>query len=89
MGKTIQTISIIAYLRENSKVKEPHLVIAPKSTIANWMREFDKWTPFLKVVNLDPKIEHREDILKNKMKPGKFDVCVTTYEALKICGTDL
>lgn len=80
---------MIAYLRENSKMKEPHLIIAPKSTISNWMREFGKWTPFLKVVNLNPTLEFREDILKNKMKPGKFDVCVTTYEALRICGPDL
>ncbi len=23
----------------------PHMVIVPKSTLANWMKEFVKWTP--------------------------------------------
>ena len=57
MGKTIQSIAMLAYLREsfdlNSK-KTPHLIVAPKSTISNWMKEFAKWAPFFKVVNLIP-----------------------------------
>lgn len=40
LGKTIQTIAILSYLWESKDVKdEPHLIIAPKSTISNWMRE--------------------------------------------------
>lgn len=46
LGKTIQAISYISYLRESKGiVKQPHLVIAPKSTISNWMKEFRHWTP--------------------------------------------
>lgn len=66
-----------------------HIIIAPKSTISNWMNEFEKWAPFLTVVNLIPTKEHRDNILKNQMKKGTFDVCVTTYEALNICGAAL
>jgi SWI/SNF-related matrix-associated actin-dependent regulator of chromatin subfamily A member 5 len=36
-------------------------------------------------VQLNPKMEFRDDILKNKMKEGQFDVCITTYEAITIC----
>ena len=89
MGKTIQAISFLAYLRENMKIKEPHIIIAPKSTIPNWMNEFEKWAPFFRVVNLIPTKEFRDKILKKDMAYGKFDVCVTTYEALKICSADL
>ena len=99
MGKTIQSIAIMAYLRETKKVdsNKPHLVIAPKSTISNWMKEFKKWAPFFTVVNLihphrygySPTLEYRYDILKNQMKHGRFDVCVTTYEALRICHSEL
>jgi SWI/SNF-related matrix-associated actin-dependent regulator of chromatin subfamily A member 5 len=44
---------------ESKKVAGPHLVIAPKSTISNWMKEFKLWTPNLKVVNLVPVQELR------------------------------
>jgi SWI/SNF-related matrix-associated actin-dependent regulator of chromatin subfamily A member 5 len=90
MGKTIQSISILAYLWETVKIRnEPHLIVGPKSTISNWMREFKTWAPFFRVVNLIPTKEHREDILLNKMKPGYFDIVITTYDALRICSADL
>jgi len=28
---------------------------------------------------------YREEILKNELIPGKFDVCVTSYEGITIC----
>ena len=64
LGKTIQTIAILGYLKENKDLNnEPHLIIAPKSTISNWMREFSKWAPCFKTVNLIPTYEFRQDIL--------------------------
>ena len=85
MGKTIQAISFIAYTYESLGVtNQPNLIIAPKSTIPNWMREFKKWAPFLRVVNLRPVKEERNEIIKNQMKEGTFDVCVTTYDAKNI-----
>ena len=84
LGKTIQTISIICYLHETKGISRntPYLIIAPKSTIPNWMKEFKNWAPDLTVVNLDPRAEMRTTILKNQMVLGDFDVCVTTYEAM-------
>ena len=83
LGKTIQTISFICYLWETKLIRDrPHLVIAPKSTISNWMKEFRCWAPELRVVNLDPRKEQRTQILEELMQPGQFDVCVTTYEAI-------
>ena len=64
-------------------------MVVPKSTIPNWVREFKKWAPFFRVVNLNPKKEYREQIIKNEMRQGTFDVIVTTYDALKICGGTL
>jgi len=52
LGKTIQTISLIAFLREFKQVKGYHLVIVPKSTVPNWMNEFKKWCPEVRVINL-------------------------------------
>ena len=40
MGKTIQTIAIFAYVYETVRERtQPHLVVAPKSTISNWVKE--------------------------------------------------
>ena len=86
LGKTIQTISFMCYLWETKKVRDrPHLVIAPKSTIPNWMKEMRNWAPDLRCVNLIPTQEHRSQTLKEKMQLGQFDVCVTTYQAIMSC----
>ncbi len=37
LGKTIQTISILAFIKEYKKVNGPHIIIAPKITLGNWM----------------------------------------------------
>jgi len=71
MGKTIQAIAFLAYIFESIGKRDlPHLVIAPKSTIGNWMKEFNKWAPFFRVVNLIPTADRRDEILKNQMKKG-------------------
>ena len=48
------------------------------------MREFAKWAPGLKVINLNPVAEVRAEILAEMAKPG-MNVCVTTYDALHRC----
>ena len=85
MGKTIQSISMIAWLYQFQKNKGPHLILVPKSTIPNWMREAEKWLPDLTFVQLKPSMEYRDDIIQNELKPGTFHVCVSTYEAVKLC----
>lgn len=54
---------MLVYLYEFRKVKGPHLIVTPKSTISNWMREFKKWAPFIRVVNLNPSMDFRDDII--------------------------
>lgn len=36
LGKTLQTISLLAYLYESRGISGPHMVIVPKSTMGNW-----------------------------------------------------
>ncbi|PWA78590.1 putative ATP-dependent DNA helicase CHR12 [Artemisia annua] len=43
--KTIQTVSLIAYLMENKVVTRPHLIVAPKAVLRNWINEFSTWAP--------------------------------------------
>ncbi len=50
LGKTFQTISLLAYLNEYRGITGPHLVIVPKSTLHNWMNEFRRFCPVIKWV---------------------------------------
>lgn len=44
LGKTIQCIAHIAMMIEK-KVTGPFLVVAPLSTLPNWINEFKRFTP--------------------------------------------
>lgn len=85
LGKTIETIALLAFLKEYKSISGYHLIIAPKSVVSNWMKEFKKWLPCMRVVNLIATKEERERILKEEMVEGKFDVVVTTFEAIRLC----
>jgi SWI/SNF-related matrix-associated actin-dependent regulator of chromatin subfamily A member 5 len=53
------------------------------------MNEFKKWCPETRVINLIARKEFREEILKNQLLPGKFDVVVTTFEGCRLCLPNL
>jgi SWI/SNF-related matrix-associated actin-dependent regulator of chromatin subfamily A member 5 len=60
-------------------------VIVPKTVIPNWKKEFKLWCPEIKVLNLIATKEEREHQLKHDLLPGKFDVCLTTFEGVRMC----
>ncbi|XP_058078110.1 ISWI chromatin-remodeling complex ATPase CHR11-like isoform X2 [Magnolia sinica] len=80
LGKTLQTISLLGYLREFRGITGPHMVVAPKSTLGNWMREIRRFCPVLRAVKFLGNPEERKDIRDKQLVAGKFDVCVTSYE---------
>jgi len=80
LGKTLQTISLLGYLSEYKGIRGPHLIIAPKSTLSGWTKEFKRWCPFLRVVKFHGSKEEREKIKKEQLIYKQFDVCITTYE---------
>ena len=49
LGKTIQTIAFLAYLREVEYLRKVHLIVCPLSVVHNWKNEFAKWFPDCKV----------------------------------------
>lgn len=84
----MQTIALIALLREQENYLGPHLIVAPLSTLSNWMDEFAKWTPSIPVVMYHGNKDDRERIFRTSMmkhlKGGrpttKFPVVCTSYE---------
>lgn len=89
LGKTIQTIALLGYLRQFKKVNGPHLIIAPKITLSNWQNEFRKWLPGTRVVKLIATKEEREEILNEEIGRGKFDVVITSYEGVRLGQREL
>ena len=82
LGKTLQTISILGYLNQVRGVTGPHLVIVPKSTLGNWLREVKKWCPMIRAKKLHGSREERKRVRDEELQPGMFDVIVTTYEVV-------
>lgn len=80
LGKTLQSISLLAYLHRYEKLNGPHMVVVPKSTLGNWMKEFARWYPQLRVVNLYGNKQERELICERDLLFGKFDVVLVSYE---------
>jgi superfamily II DNA or RNA helicase len=46
LGKTIQVLAHFEYLRAQEGLSGPYLVVAPLSTVPNWVREIEEWTDF-------------------------------------------
>ncbi|XP_066311906.1 probable chromatin-remodeling complex ATPase chain [Miscanthus floridulus] len=80
LGKTLQTISLLGYLHEFRGITGPHMVVAPKSTLGNWIKEIQRFCPILRAVKFLGNPEERNHIRDNLLRPGKFDVCVTSFE---------
>ena len=80
LGKTLQTISFLGYLHFLRGVRGPHLIAVPKSTINNWAREFAHWIPEINVLVFQGPKEERQNLIKDRLLPQHFDVCVTSYE---------
>ncbi|KAF8519115.1 P-loop containing nucleoside triphosphate hydrolase protein [Hysterangium stoloniferum] len=90
LGKTVQITSFLGHLL-GSYEASPTLVIVPNSTITNWLREFDKWAPRLRVVPFNGDAKSRDiirqyELYHDSVTSGctnlKFNVLVTTYETL-------
>jgi SWI/SNF-related matrix-associated actin-dependent regulator of chromatin subfamily A member 5 len=58
-GKTLQSISMLAFLHHFKGITGPHLVIVPKSTLGNWCKEFARWYPQFRVLKFYGNKEER------------------------------
>ena len=48
LGKTVQTIAFLGWLKSSTNSKYPHLIVVPASTLSNWMNEIEKFCPELR-----------------------------------------
>ncbi|PPQ64493.1 hypothetical protein CVT26_002032 [Gymnopilus dilepis] len=90
LGKTVQIVSFLGRIANDWKAF-PALVVVPNSTITNWVREFERWAPRLRVVPFYGEKAARDVIKKFELfhetpptgsTKAKFHILITTYEAL-------
>ena len=79
LGKTIQTIALFAYLIGEKGNDGPFLVVVPLVTINNWISEFERWAPGIKVITYKGKRNERP-LIAQQLKNEKYNVVLTTYE---------
>ncbi|POM75915.1 Chromatin-remodeling complex ATPase chain [Phytophthora palmivora] len=79
LGKTLQSISLLAYLREARGIEGPHIIIVPKSTVGNWMRELKRWCPSIKAFKFMGSKEERA-VQRETVVKQDFDALVLSYE---------
>ncbi|XP_057857656.2 ATP-dependent DNA helicase DDM1 [Cryptomeria japonica] len=82
LGKTVQTIGVLAHLK-GKDMHGPFLVIAPLTTLSNWVNEITRFVPSMNALLYHgSKIERDE--LRRKHMSGEvgpdFPVIVTSYE---------
>lgn len=82
LGKTIQTIALIAYLMEKKNVMGPHLIVAPKAVLPNWVAEFSAWAPSIHYVLYDGRQDERKAMKEEYSGEGKFNVMITHYDLI-------
>jgi len=49
LGKTIQVISFLAALHYSKKLSKPSIIVAPATVLQQWVNEFHRWWPPLRV----------------------------------------
>lgn len=90
LGKTLQSISVLVYMKEYRSVHGPHLIVVPKSTLSNWMKEIKRWAPTLTAVQLHGTKIDRDHIIQEHLEPAqkdedrKWNIVITTYEVCNI-----
>ncbi|KAL0954285.1 hypothetical protein HGRIS_005413 [Hohenbuehelia grisea] len=87
LGKTVQSISLLAYLAETHDIWGPFLVVAPASTLQNWQQELARFVPKLKTLPYWGNVKDRATLRKFWSKKGisfdqdaLFHVLITSYQ---------
>lgn len=69
---------------ENRKKRGPFLVVAPLSTLPNWLKEANRFCPSLDAFILYGRKDFRTELVNRlKNKVPHWDLCITNYETCR------
>ncbi|OQU93482.1 hypothetical protein SORBI_3001G543100 [Sorghum bicolor] len=92
LGKTLQAISLLSYLKIQRIAPGPFLVLCPLSVTDGWLSEFSKFCPSFRVLQYVGDKLHRRDLRRtiyedvqkastsSRSNDLPFDVLMTTYD---------
>ncbi|KAK7309289.1 hypothetical protein RJT34_05880 [Clitoria ternatea] len=82
LGKTIQTIGFLSHLKAKG-LDGPYMIIAPLSTLSNWVNEISRFAPSLPSIIYHGDKKQREEIRRKHMPRTigpNFPIVITSYE---------
>ncbi len=83
LGKTVQVLSLLLVRGRKDKGKQPSLLVAPASLLANWTAEIERFAPSLKALIVHPSAMTAERM--KHLTPDRFaglDLAITSYGTL-------
>jgi non-specific serine/threonine protein kinase len=80
LGKTIQVLSLLLVLKnEAAHERQPCLLVAPASLLANWTSEVARFAPSLKTAVAHPSVAPAEKLSAGEGNLADVDLVVTSY----------
>ncbi|KAL5987053.1 hypothetical protein ACLOJK_041049 [Asimina triloba] len=82
LGKTVQTIGFLSHLKGKG-LDGPYMVVAPLSTLSNWVNEVKRFVPSMNVIIYHGARKERKEIMQKSMPMEvgpNFPLIVTSYE---------
>ena len=86
LGKTAQALRALEELVGQGTIRSA-FVICPKSLLANWEAECNRWVPGLTVVRIVPSINELDKVWSAIL--GRSHIIITSYEQLRSLPTPL
>ena len=88
LGKTLQLIALLCKRKAEKKTgQQPSILVVPASLVGNWLREFGRFAPHLRVVAGHPSAASREFLETLVTHPTEaltgYDALLTTYGLLQ------
>jgi superfamily II DNA or RNA helicase len=83
LGKTIQVLSLLLVQKQTDSARQPSLLVAPASLLANWIAEIEKFAPDLKAVIVHPSAMSPEQVKQfTPERAAELDLAITSYGSL-------
>lgn len=83
LGKTIQVLSLLLVLRRTCKAKQPSLLVAPASLLANWAAEIERFAPTLEFMIAHPSVMTAGELKAiDDRRLASADLVITSYGTL-------
>jgi non-specific serine/threonine protein kinase len=84
LGKTIQVLALLLVLkRQNEAARQPSLLVAPASLLANWASEIERFAPGLKALIAHPSALAADELKAfDTARLGDIDLVITSYGSL-------